>query len=50
MDNRSVIKLEGILEDILLAIDSWDYLAYFIILHPKTNIGGYPLILGNPWL
>jgi hypothetical protein len=45
-----VVKPEGILEDIVVKIDSWEYLEDFIILHPKKNIGGYPLILGHPWL
>jgi hypothetical protein len=39
MDDRSVVKPEGILEDIVVTIDSWEYPTYFIILHPKTNTG-----------
>jgi hypothetical protein len=50
MVDRSTVKPEGILEDIVVTIDSWEYPTYFIILHPKTNMGGYPLILGHPWL
>jgi len=50
MIDRSAIKPKGILEDIVFIIDSWEYLTYFIILHPTTNLEGYPLILGHPWL
>lgn len=47
---RSVIKLDGVLEDILVSLDSWEYPVYFMILTPKSNLGGHPLILGRPWL
>jgi len=47
---RSAVKLEGISEDIIVTIDSWECPIDFIILHPKTNMGGYPLILVWPWL
>jgi hypothetical protein len=50
MASRSVVKPEGILKDIVVTIDSWEYPTYFIILYPKKNIGGYPLILRHPWL
>eukprot|EP00253_Pinus_taeda_P030398 PITA_30398 len=48
--DRSIIKPDGVLEDILVSIDSWEYLVYFMILSPKSNLGGHPLILGRPWL
>jgi hypothetical protein len=44
---RSTIKLEGILEDVVFSADSWEYLAEFMILQPKKSFGGYPLILGR---
>ena len=28
----------------------WEYLVDFMILTPKNNLGGHPLILGIPWL
>jgi hypothetical protein len=31
-------------------VDSWEYPADFVILQPKTRLGGHPLILGRPWL
>lgn len=31
-------------------MDSWEYPVDFLILQPKTNLGGHPLILGKPWL
>jgi hypothetical protein len=48
--NRSTIKLEGMLEDIMLSIDSWKYPTDFLVLQTKSKSNGYPLILGIPWL
>ena len=48
--DRYKVVPEGILEDIIISLDSWEYPVEFLILQPKTNLGGYPLILGRPWL
>lgn len=48
--DRSVIKPDGVLEDISVSLDSWEYPVDFMILTPKNNLGGHPLILGRPWL
>lgn len=48
--DRSKVKPEGVLEDIVISLDSWEYLAYFYVLQPKIKLGGHPLILGRPWL
>eukprot|EP00253_Pinus_taeda_P017978 PITA_17978 len=48
--DRSKVVPEGILEDIIVSLDSWEYPVDFLILQPKTNLGGHPLILGRPWL
>jgi len=48
--NRSKVVPERILEDIIVSLDSWEYPVDFLILQPKTNLGGHPLILGRPWL
>eukprot|EP00253_Pinus_taeda_P035741 PITA_35741 len=48
--DRSVIKPYGVLEDISVSLDSWEYPVDFMILTPKSNLGGHPLILGRPWL
>jgi len=48
--DRSVIKLDGVLEDICVSLDSWEYPIDFMVLTPKNNLGGHPLILGRPWL
>ncbi|XP_059068537.1 uncharacterized protein LOC131859042 [Cryptomeria japonica] len=50
MENQSLVKPEGVIEDVILSIDSWDYPTDFMILQPKFKLGGYPLILGQPWL
>ena len=48
--DRSKVVPEGILEDIIVSLDSWEYPVDFLILQPKKNLGGHPLILGRPWL
>jgi len=48
--DRSKVKPKGVLEDIVISLDSWEYPADFYVLQPKTNLGGHPLILGRPWL
>ena len=42
--NRSVIKPDGVLEDISVSLDSWEYPVDFMILTPKNNLGGHPLM------
>ena len=48
--DRFIIKPDGMLEDISVSLDSWEYPVDFMILTPKRNRGGHPLILGRPWL
>ena len=38
------------MEYVMVSIDSWEYLADFLVLQPKAKLTGYPLILGRPWL
>lgn len=45
-----VIKPDGVLEHIYVSLDYWEYPIDFMILTPKNNLGGHPLILGRPWL
>ena len=44
--DRSTIYPEGILEDVVISITSWEYLADFLVLQLKSKLGGHPLILG----
>lgn len=50
LTNRSRVKPKGVLEDIVITIASWRYPANFLILQPKSNLVGHPLILRRPWL
>jgi hypothetical protein len=43
-------KIECLLEDILISIDSWEYPTKFIVLQSKSQSNGYHLIFGRPWL
>jgi len=48
--DRSTIALEGIVEDVMVSINSLEYLAIFLVLQPKTKFSGYPLILRRQFL
>jgi hypothetical protein len=48
MADKSTIKLEVILEDVVVSIDSCEY-PYFMVLHTETILSVYPLVLGRPW-
>jgi hypothetical protein len=38
------------LEDVVILVDLGEYPTDFMVLQPNTSMGGYPLILGRPWL
>lgn len=40
----------GMVEDVLVVVDSWEYPLDFMTVKIKSNIIGYLVILGNPWL
>jgi hypothetical protein len=48
--DRSTIKPEGVIDDLVISVDSWEYPVDFVVLQPKTHLGGHPLIIGIPWL
>jgi hypothetical protein len=48
--DHSTIRPVGIIDYLVISVDSWEYPADFIVLQPKTHLGGHPLILGRPWL
>ena len=45
--DRSTIRPEGILDNLVILVDSWEYPADFLVLQPKSQLGGHPLILGG---
>ena len=38
------------MDDLIILVDSWEYPTDFLVLQPKSQLGGHPLILGRPWL
>ena len=48
--DRSTVTPEGIVEDFMVTIESWEYPTYFLVFHLKTKFNGYPLRLWRPWL
>ena len=49
VDSSTIFPL-GVLEDIVVSLESWEYPVDFIVLETKEKLRGYPLILGSPWL
>ena len=50
LGDRSSIKPEGILDDLIISVDSWEYPTDFLVLQTKSQLRGHPLILRRPWL
>jgi hypothetical protein len=48
-DKTRVIP-EGILDDVMVTLVSWEYLVYFLVIHSKDPARGHLGILGRPWL
>lgn len=45
-----MLSPNGLLEDVFVSLDSWEYPIDFMILTPKNNLGGKPFMLGRPRL
>jgi len=50
LEDHSIITREGIVEDVMVSVDSSEYPIDFLVLQPKAKLTSYPLILGRPWL
>ena len=48
--DSSTITPDGLIEDVIVTLDSWEYPTNFLILSPKVKLAGYPIILGRPQL
>lgn len=48
--DHSTVTHEGIVEDVLVSVDSWEHLTNFLVLQPKEKLTRYPLIFGRPRL
>ncbi|XP_059073713.1 uncharacterized protein LOC131874384 [Cryptomeria japonica] len=48
--DSSTVTLEGVVEDLIVTLDSWEYPTNFMTISPKDTLGGYPVILRRPWL
>ena len=48
--DSSTVTLDGMIENIVVTLDSLEYPTDFMILSPKVNLSSYPIILGRPWL
>ena len=50
LTDSSTVTLDGLIEDVIVTIDSWDYPTDFLILSPKVKLVRYHVVLGRPWL
>jgi len=50
LEEISNIKPEGIVEHVIVSLDSWNYPVDFMTLQLKYGLGGNSLILGRTWL
>jgi hypothetical protein len=48
-DKTKVIP-EGILDDIIVTLASWEHPVDFLFIHSKDPTKGHPVIFGRPWL
>lgn len=48
--DHSTVNPKGIVEDVMVSIDSWEYPIDFLVLQTKDKLTGYPPILRRPWL
>jgi hypothetical protein len=49
IDKTRVIT-EGILDDVMVTLASWEHPIDFLFIHSKDPAKGHPVILGRPWL
>lgn len=40
LSNHSTIKIEVVIEDLIISVDSWNYPADFVVLQTKAKLGG----------
>ena len=50
LEDSSTVTPNGMIENIVVTLDSLEYPRDFMILSPKVNLSGYLVILGRPWL
>lgn len=48
--DQSTARPEGVLENVIVTIDKWDYPVYLLVLKARRKASRYPIILGRPWL
>ena len=48
--NSSTVTPDGMIENIVVTLDSLEYPIDFMIFSPKVNLSSYPVILGRSWL
>jgi hypothetical protein len=48
--NKNRVIPEGILDDVMVTLASWEYPIDFLVIHSKDPARGHPVILGRRWL
>ena len=49
LEDMSKLDLEGIIDDVMESLLSWEYPTDIMVIQPKM-MEGHPMILGRPWL
>jgi hypothetical protein len=50
LSDKTKVILEGIFDDIIVTLASWEYPIDFLVIHSKDPTKGHLVILGIPWL
>jgi hypothetical protein len=50
LEDKTKVIPEGILDDIMVTLASWEYTVDFLVIHSKDPAKGHPVILGRPCL
>jgi hypothetical protein len=48
--DKTRVITEGILDDVMVTLASWEYPIDFLVIHSKYPARGHLVILGRPWL
>ncbi len=48
--DHTMVKLVGVIDDVIVYIASWDYPVYFMAINSKDPSTRHRIILGRPWL
>ena len=48
--DRTMVKPNGVMDDIIVSVASWEYPVNFMVIESKDHSKGNPILFGRPWL